>query len=179
MIDYLERLLDREAEEETQEAFVWPKIGLVGWQNGAGGAAEEERKRAAEHSERGTAAWQAVLEELAQAAEAEKAAQGRLFVPQDTRRGLERSATVEPVWEWKTDPGRELAELARAAKRGRSGQASLLRNERTEAGRTAEVGRDTRRREELRVETRRGLARRLDAAFERDARRYDGPLGLL
>lgn len=147
--------------------------------------------------------WQAVLEELTQTVEMEPLlaqmaqrvggqeqraerlpADGEAVLTelaehldrQERKRGQQAAAEVETVRN--ADLESRLSELVRAAARGRADHAALWRKQGPANSVVLEGGQTARRRDELRVETRRGLAGVLDAAFERDARRYDGPLGL-
>ena len=161
MTDYLELLLVRRQEEETEEAFAWR------W------AKERHYAAAMEKDER---KWNA-----------------------DER---------EPIWnegDPATDVAGRLATLNQAVARAQSdrhwgaeGQGADLAGQMTALARAVVRGKgepvarergtmaSARAVEQHRMEwthattsgMQRGLAGALDAAFERDARRYDGPLGL-
>lgn len=150
MIDYLELLLDMWQEEDETEPFTWKRAGT-----GYRGLDGEDGVRQAEGREK-------AVTELA-------GGPGR----------------VESLWEKATretnraaDPEARLAMLERTVARGKTQQTARGRSwERTDTAQAAD-GWDARRMNAAAPGVQRGLAGLLDVAFERDARRYDGPLGL-
>lgn len=151
MTDYLELLLEPVQErEEEDDAFMWRR-----WVVRPGGEKKEEMGQT---TRRDTAPEQGEW-----AADAKT--HGGEAVSEDGKRA---------------GPMERLAALERAVVRGRAetvGQSRGLRLRRAEDTREAER-RGDRSAEDMRSGVRRELAGELDAAFERDARRYDGPLRL-
>lgn len=149
MTDYLELLLEQ-AQEEAEEPFVWRRVAV-----GAGGVRAKDEpgqesggNAAAEKEERVMAVWKRRTEAVS---------------------GGQRPA----------DPVEQLAALERAVARGRAEQQSRTGRRLPLADDThAAQGRMVCGADDVMPGARRSLAGLLDAAFERDARRYDGPLGL-
>lgn len=148
MTDYLERLLDMRQEEEETEPFAWKRTGR-GYRNVSGkDGAQQVMDREKTEAER-TDGW-----------------------------GERPREKETPAQKRVNDPETRLAVLERAVARGKVQQATQeWKRGRTEAAQAA-GGQDMRGLTVTVPEMRRSLAGALDAVFERDARRYDGPLGL-
>lgn len=148
MTDYLERLLDMRQEEEEAEPFAWKWTGR-GYRDVSGRDGAQQ-----------------VMDP--KKTEAERA-DGWGEQPQ----GKEAPAKKQVI-----DPEARLAMLERAVARGKVQQAAREWKRGSAGTAQAAGGQDMRGLTVAMPEMRRSLAGVLDAAFERDARRYDGPLGL-
>lgn len=150
MTDYLELLLDMRQEEDEEEPFVW-KRGGMGYR-GAGG--EDGARQAAGRDRDGT------------------------------ERGGRQGRNAGSLWENVTvrkeaaDPEARLARLERAVARGKARKVPGEWNAGHVQAAGPEGGQGPRGSAAAAAGMPRSLAGVLDAAFERDARRYDGPLGL-
>ena len=149
MTDYLDLLLDARQEEDEDEPFVWKRRG-----RGYRGSGSEDGPEQRSGREKAGVEWA-----------------GR----QDREPDLwtqDVSAKTRAA-----EPQTRLAALERAVARSRARQTAQGWNRERVQTVQGTDGHDMRR---LAVEpgAQRRLAGWLDAAFERDARRYDGPLGL-
>ncbi len=148
MTDYLELLLGERQDEEEREGFTWRRAAGYRGPKGATG-----------------------MDDTAEGAEAV----GRSG-PQEGRQGRQAQVQVEQTG--RAELREQLVMLERAVARGKAQQAGQVRN-RQGADQVRTVhGQDVRRLNTAAPGVQYGLAGLLDAEFQRDARRYDGPLGL-
>lgn len=149
MTDYLELLLDERQDEEDREAFMWRRAAGYRGPEGATG-----------------------MDGTADGPETA----GRRSGPQEGRQGRQAQVQVEQTG--RAELREQMVMLERAVARGKAQQAAQVRNRQgAEQVRTVH-GQDVRRLNTAAPGVQRGLAGLLDAEFQRDARRYDGPLGL-
>ncbi|MBQ3557447.1 MAG: hypothetical protein IJA11_06590 [Oscillospiraceae bacterium] len=149
MTDYLDLLLDEQQEENENEPFAWRRM-----RTGYRGATDEGGSRQPDSKKIG----------------AERS---------DVQERDARSRSEETTARKRTaDPETRLAALERAVARGRVQQETRKRSWEYAQVAQAAGGQDMRRSAAAVPGVRRELAGMLDAVFERDARRYDGPLGL-
>lgn len=148
MTDYLEQLLDERQEEDEKEPFAW-KRRRTGNRSLSG---EDGAERQMVRQERVGAEHAAGRDEGLW--EETVSVKSRMADPAGRLAALERAVSRGKRLQVAREQGRERVEAAQAMR----GQAMH--------GRSAVTG------------VQRGLAGLLDAAFERDARRYDGPLSL-
>lgn len=149
MTDYLDLLLDERQEEDENEPFAWRRTG-TGYRElrGEDGGQQTNRERTGAEQDGGQAR---------------------------VKRAWSQEVTGQKQ---AADPELQLAILERAVARGKAQQDARNRSrEHVQAAQTA-AGQDLRRSAAAVSGVQRELAGVLDAAFERDARRYDGPLGL-
>lgn len=149
MTDYLELLLDERQDEEEREAFAWRRAAGYRGQEGMDGMS-------------GTADGPA----------AAKQRPGQ----RESQQGRQVQVQVEATG--RTQLRERLLMLERAVVRGKAQQATQVwKRQAAEQVRTV-YGQDVRRMGAAAPGVQRGLAGVVDAEFQRDARRYDGPLGL-
>ncbi|MBQ3134767.1 MAG: hypothetical protein IJB75_03015 [Oscillospiraceae bacterium] len=197
MIDYLEQLLEQAAEEEMEE-FLWPQTKgryAAAAESGEEKAAAEEGTPAAEgNGRRGEKQtqmeWEPFLAGMAARGDPRRQGRRQRSVTPDSalsefaRSGRQRMQERErrPATAMgqgrKSDLEKALSDLGRAVARGKNEHVMMPRKHRSANEVEAERRTAVREKNARQPEAQRGLMRRLDAAFERDARRYDGPLGL-
>lgn len=149
MTDYLELLLDERQDEEEREAFTWRRVAGYRGPEGATGMG-------------GTADGPETA--------------GQRPGPQEGRQGRQAQVQVEETG--RAELREQLLKLERAVARGKVQQAAQVWKRQAVEQVGTVYGQDVRRLGAAAPGVQRGLAGLLDAEFQRDARRYDGPLGL-
>ncbi len=149
MTDYLELLLDEQQDEEEREAFTWRRTaGYRGPEGATGMHGTVDGPQAA----------------------------GQRPGPQEGGQG--RRVQVQAEAAGRAGLQEQLLMLERAVARGKVQQAAQVWKRQAAEQAGTVYGQDARRLNAAAPGVQRGLAGLLDAEFQRDARRYDGPLGL-